>query len=139
MPDITTLQIDLDPASGKYSSEYRLTECHIRLNRTYDCWLPHSDAHCRQIEVSVVSPIEKDLKLVEWFVDNSQMQGVIEFRTIAPLSNEAETTQRLLFDGAYLSSLSEHYHITEHRQRELRLVIVPQMVEIMNLKFPRPL
>lgn len=138
MADISTFQIG-DNSTGKYELTYKITECHLQFSRTCECWLPHADARCEQIEVHVVSSEDKVLNLVEYFVEGTALSGTLKFKTFEAKSNADVVTQEVEIDNAYCSSISEKYSIGDKRQREFIMVLVPKTVKIMDVKFPRPI
>jgi len=137
MSSISKIQFG-DNDFKRYSSEYRITDCKCSFNRSFDCCLPHADAKCESIEVSVVAPGMTDLNLVEWFIYNSVLSGRIMFDLSGDLNSDEDFVQEIYFENAYCASLSENYDIESNMQRLLSLVIIPTTVTVFDVCFPRP-
>lgn len=114
---------------------FRVVDCQIEFNRTYNEFGPSGAVKNRIIEVCVIAPGKKDLSLFDWFTSKIEMYGGISFSEPTGEETSSSPVQTIYFEGAQCIGLSEFYDIDTQKRRTLKLRISAEIIAVNNINF----
>ena len=127
-----------DNTTKLYSSQsYKVTECKFRVYRNHNAYMPTTDVRCDKIEITVVAPGKEDRNLVEWYIDETFLNGLITIDLSDRTIDDKDLFRELTFDNAQCFSIGEEYHIDNNGRRLLKMEIVADMISIDGVVFNR--
>ncbi len=136
MAQIIKLQVG-DNQMGRYTKEYLLTDYKCFTHRHHNEYRPEADKYCDKIELSVIAQGREDMRLYDWFISQSTINGRLLI-TLPPQSNQlAEETRIVEFEDAICFSLEEDFHIGQDQRRQLKLSMIADRVVIDGVVFNR--
>ena len=122
---------------GRYTEEYLLKDYECHTCRHHTDFRPDADKYCERIDMTVVAPGRENVRIYDWFIDQSVESGriLIEF----PPNGVHETEQKkvVCFENAVVYALEEEFRFNEDRVRKVRLSIVAEEVTIDGVHFSR--
>lgn len=87
------------------------------------------------MEITVVAPHKNDLSMFEWFLQNSTHSGRIVISLTGDSTDSESKAQEIYFEDAKCASLSEKYQVDNLRNRQLKVSIVSEKIEMGSVTF----
>lgn len=123
-----------DNSTKRYYKQYLLTDLRLMFNRSYNV-IPTGKIRCEGMEITVVAPYKNDLSMFEWFLQNSTHSGRIVISLTGDSTDSESKAQEIYFEDAKCASLSEKYQVDNLRNRQLKVSIVSEKIEMGSVTF----
>ncbi len=135
MAFLSTFQLG-DNSTKTYSLEYLVVRFRVRTAREFYDYLPHTYAHCRLLEISIVVTPGNDIqKLLSWYVNGETCSGRLATDIHEVKTDDLYPRRTIAFENAECYSIHEHYEIANHRRRIMTLRLAPQSITTEDLTF----
>lgn len=128
-----TLKIG-DNSIGNYDKEYNVVSCRYKCSCGYNYRLPDTDAKNNSIEITLVSPNDRDLTIYDWYIKRMLLSGCLEFK-FSPHSDSQKEEKIVTFENASCFSISESYDIDAKSLRLIKLEIVAEKTTMDGVEF----
>ena len=128
---LTTLKIKDVP------NDYKVWDFRLHMARSYNNFHPSSAASCELIEMTVVAPDTDDYTFYEWFNSRSLLSGQLAYELPVSLNHTYSETRVIDFKDAQCYAFTESYDINTQSRRLLKIMLVPQQVEMDSIEFDK--
>ncbi len=128
---LTTLKIKDVP------NDYKVWDFRLHMARSYNNFHPSSAASCERIEMTVVAPDTDDYTFYEWFNSRSLLSGQLAYELPVSLNHTYSETRVIDFKDAQCYAFTESYDINTQSRRLLKIMLVPQQVEMDSIEFDK--
>ena len=128
---LTTLKIKDVP------NDYKVWDFRLHMARSYTNFHPSSAASCERIEMTVVAPDTDDYTFYEWFNSRSLLSGQLAYELPVSLNHTYSETRVIDFKDAQCYAFTESYDINTQSRRLLKIMLVPQQVEMDSIEFDK--
>ena len=123
-----------DFSANTYDKEYNVVSCRYKCSCGYNYRLPDTDAKNNSIEITLVSPNDRDLTIYDWYIKRMLLSGCLEFK-FSPHSDSQKEEKIVKFENASCFSISESYDIDAKSLRLIKLEIVAETTTIDGVEF----
>lgn len=113
---------------------YNVRDFRCHYSRRYNHFNPESAPFCERIEMTVVAPETDDYTIYEWYINRSLMSGKLTYELPLTLKSNGEI-RTIEFVDAQCFAIRENYNIGEKLRRLLKIVIIPEKVNMQNVSF----
>ena len=119
---------------GNDNKDYLVADYKWRMVCSHNEARPDGMSRCEHLEISVISPGKTDLRLMNWYVAQTPLDGSIKIE-INNASNAGTLFKTVLFKNALCYSIAEEYHIDKSARRSLRLGLAVESLTVDDIVF----
>lgn len=120
---------------GRPTKSYLVSDFKCRVTRRHNEARPDAAPRCETMEITVVSPVDGDAFLYEWYSKGTLLSGWLQVVLPPDGTKSIGETKTILFENALCHSLSEEYHIDRNLRRLLRLGVAAETLIMDTVTF----
>lgn len=119
---------------GNETKDYLVIDYRWKVACSHNEARPDGMPRCENMEITVVSPGKEDLRLINWYVSQSPLDGNIQIEMEAAQNGKSQF-KNVIFKNALCFAIAEEYHIDKSARRSLRLSLAAESLTVDNIVF----